>query len=84
MSMDKSKTEKRKLVRLLLQLILWIGSFVLCFVWYDWKLAVIIFTLLWANNMMLWETKILPLDKMIQLIFKSISFENGESEKTKT
>lgn len=80
----KQEIDKAKIVRLLLQVILWIVSIVLGFIWYDWKLVLILFLFTWANTTMLWESKILPLEKMIKLIFKSISFENGEGKETKT
>jgi hypothetical protein len=35
----------------LFQIILIIIAFAMCFIWYDWKLFVIIFLLQWADNL---------------------------------
>lgn len=32
-----------------------LAGIILCFVWYDWKLFVILFLLLWANNISISE-----------------------------
>lgn len=44
------KKMKRKILRLILAASLWAAAIVSIFIWYDWKLLVILFLFLWAGN----------------------------------
>jgi len=48
------KIVKRKItirkVNLVIGLILGLTGLIFCFIWYDWRLFIILFLLLWSNN----------------------------------
>lgn len=88
---NEKKPGKAELVSALVEFVkglltvgLWIGSIIAIFVWYDWKLLLILFIWTWANNIMLIDNVIKPLRKNMKVILKSIDFENGNGEETKT
>jgi len=43
--------KRARVLRLILECIVLVAGIYLCFRWYDWKLFVVIFLLLFANNL---------------------------------
>ena len=78
------KNLRSKIISLTLSLIIWIVAISLTLFFYDWKLLLILLLFGWSNNLMLIENKILPLNKMIQIIGKSITEIDGKVNKRKT
>lgn len=76
--MSEKKEGKIKALKLLLQVFAWIFAVILTFIWYDYKLVIIMGLFVWANSAMFIETQIAPLQKMVQLILKSIGNDEGK------
>ena len=76
------KYAKRKLGLSITGLIIYIVALVLGFIWFDWKLILLLFLFSWGNNLGVLVQSILPLQKQIDLLaLKAVVEEEIEKSK---
>jgi hypothetical protein len=76
------KYAKRRLGLSIAGLIIYIVALVLGFIWFDWKLILLLFLFSWGNNLGVVVQSIIPLQKQIDLLaLKAVVEEEIEKSK---
>jgi hypothetical protein len=75
-----AKHEKKALLMGILGLIIYIAALVLGFIWFGWKMVLFVFLFAWANNLGMFITNIMPIQKWQVLMDMK---ERVEQEKNK-